>query len=429
MKLFLDYLTRLRHSPLLQRHRQTLARQQHNTPWFVVRETFASFQRHQDLSISAALAFYALFALIPMALLMLFLLSQLVFSFDYAIVQLAILTSNLVPKFSQSIMVEVYNISTSRAAWGVLGMLALLWAIIPLARALRSSFYTIGSVTEPPSLLRRTLKDMFAVLGILLLLFLFTFSGTILERVLEFLRPEFVSVRLVNAISSTTTTTAMLAAFYHIFFPARVPLRHALLGAFLTALLWLAMRPAFELFLFFNQDYGAMFGGMKNMFISIGWLYYSFAVFLLGTELIATLRRKEVLMLRGLFADKTQKRAYLDKLMQLFGRHYSRGEPVFQQGAVGHEMYYIIDGNATITLNGKTLRELGSGEYFGEMAVLANATRSTDAIVTSEHAQILAISAENIETLLLEEPRLAMSFLREMALRLRASSGLAETQQ
>lgn len=412
---------------MLRRQRDRLARRGHNTPWFVLKETLSAFQRHQDLRISAALAFYALFALIPMALLMLFLLSQLVFSFDYAIVKLAILTSNLVPRFSQSIMVEVYNISTKRAAWGVLGMLALLWTIIPLARALRTSFYTIGSVAEPPSLLRRTLTDLLAVLGILLLLFLFTFSGTMLERVLEFMRPEFVSVRLVNTISSVITITAMLTVFYHVFFPARISLRHAMLGALLTAALWLAMRPAFELFLFLHQDYGAMFGGMKNMFISIGWLYYSFAVFLLGTELIATLRRKDVLMLRGLFGEQALKPGYLDKLMQMFGRTYTQGEHIFRDGEAGHAMYYIVDGRVILYRHDRMLRELGSGEYFGEMAVLAQATRTADAVVISERARILAISADNIETLLLEEPRLAMSFLREMARRLRENSGAADS--
>ncbi len=409
--------------PALQSQRERLTRHRHNTPWFMLRETLASFERHQTLRISAALTFYALFALIPMALLMLFLLSQLVFSFDYAIVKLAILTSNLVPRFSQNIMMEVYNISTRRAAWGMLGLLALLWAITPLARALRASFHTIGSVAETPSLLRRTLTDLIAVLGILLLLFLFTFSGTVLERVLEFMRPEFVSVRLVNALSSAITITALLTVFYHVFFPARIPLRHAVLGAVLTAALWLAMRPAFELFLFLHQDYGAMFGGMKNLFISVGWLYYSFAVLLLGTELIATLRRKDVLLLRGLFGEQALHPGYLDKLMQLFGRTYAQDEHVFRQGETGREMYYIVDGRVALCRRDQPLRELGSGKHFGEMAMLANASRATDAIVISERARILAISADNMDTLLTEEPRLAMTFLREMALRLREGGG------
>lgn len=420
MKSLRDPLRRMQHRLAPKHQRGKMARHRHNTLWFVLRETILAFQRHQDLRIAAALAFYAMFALIPLALLMLFLLSQLVFSYDYAIVKLAILTSNLVPDLSQHIMVEVYNISTKDATWGAVGMLAMLWASIPLTRALRASFHTISAVAEPPSMLRRSVTDLFAVLGILLLLFLFTLSGTMLERVLEFMRPEFVSVRLIHMVSSFITLVVLLTAIYHMFFPARIALHYTILGAVLTAALWLMMRPAFELFLFLRQDYGAMFGSMKNLFISVAWLYCSFAVFLLGTELIATLRRQEVLMLRGLFGARGRAIApgYLDKLMQLFGRVYAKGEHIFRRGEVGRDMYYIVDGRVAIAMDGKTLSELGSGECFGEMAVFAGATRATDAIVVSELARVLAISADNIETLLREEPRLAMSFVRAVAMHL-----------
>ena len=64
----------------------------YSTPLFVAHETFNAFQRHNVLGLSAALSFYAMFALIPMVLLMFFLLSQLVFSSEYAIVKLAIIT-------------------------------------------------------------------------------------------------------------------------------------------------------------------------------------------------------------------------------------------------------------------------------------------------------------------------------------------------
>ena len=61
----------------------------YSTPLFVAHETLNAFQRHNVLGLSAALSFYAMFALIPMVLLMFFLLSQLVFSSEYAIVKLA----------------------------------------------------------------------------------------------------------------------------------------------------------------------------------------------------------------------------------------------------------------------------------------------------------------------------------------------------
>ena len=404
------------------RTRETLVRQRYRTPLFIVQETLNAFQRHHGFGISASLAFYALFALIPMALLMFFLLSHLVISSNYAIVQLAILTSNLVPEFSQRIMVEVYNISRHKAVWGAFGLFALFWAVTPLAGALRASFQTISAIVEIPSFLRRAATDSISVIGILILLFLFTFSGIMLEKLVTFLRPEFVSARLLNNLSSVALSTLMLAIFYRIFFPVPVKLRHILIGSLLTATLWVAMRPAFELFLFFKQSYGTIFGGMKNMFIAIGWLYYSFAVFLLGTELIATLRKKDVLLLKDLFRGNPHKTGYMDTLMQRFGRDYWRDDYVFREGDKGSEMYYLKSGSVDILLGDVLIRQLKPGEYFGEMALLTDATRSMNALVTSNHAEILSISSENIETLLIEEPRIAMSFLREMALRLRLAS-------
>jgi membrane protein len=409
----------MRHA--LNRTRESLIRHSYQTPFFVLRETLAAFQRHHGFSISASLAFYALFALIPMALLMFFLLSHLVISSNYAIVQLAILTSNLLPEFSQRIMVEVFNISRHKAVWGAFGLFALFWAVTPLAGALRASFQTISSITEIPSFIRRAATDSVSVLGILILLFLFTFSGIMLEKLVTFLRPEFVSARLLNTLSSIALSTAMLAIFYRIFFPVRVHLWHILIGSLVTAALWVAMRPAFELFLFLKQSYGTIFGGMKNMFIAIGWLYYSFAAFLIGTELIATLRKKEVLLLKGLFSNTRQQTAYLDRLMHIFGRKLRKGDYVFRAGGPGNEMFYLLSGNVEILQHDQRIRIVKPGEYFGEMALLANMKRSMNAMVMSENAEILLITSENLETLLIEEPQIAMKFLRSMALQLRTA--------
>jgi membrane protein len=429
VKLLFDRIRRLHKLPVLARPKAAIGKHRYSTPLFMLRETLAAFQKHNGFSISASLAFYALFALIPMALLTFFLLSHLVISSDYAIVRLAILASNLLPEFSQRIMVEVFKISRHKAVWGAFGMFALFWAAIPLAGALRTSFYTISSVVEVPSFIRRTFKDAIAVLGILLLLFLFTFGGVMLEKSITFLRPHFVSAGLLNGLSSFFLSTLVIAAFYHAFFPAKVLFRHILLGSILTVGLWMAVRPAFGLFLFLHQSYGTIFGGMKNMFISIGWLYYSFAAFLLGTELIAALRKKDVLLLKELFTDAPHQSGYLDNLMGHFGKNFERGDYVCREGEHGHEMYYIVSGVVTLYRNGMTLHEVHAGDYFGEMAVLADTPRAADCMVTSEHAQILSISAENIETLLMEEPKIAMTFLREMALRLRHASGLLSNRQ
>jgi membrane protein len=409
--------------PALHKPLQVYARQEYATPLFVFRETLAGFSRHNIMGLSASLSFYAMFALIPLVLLIFFLLSHLVFSSDYAIVKLAILTGNIMPELSSKIMVEVYSASQTKAAWGALGMFVLLWTITPLASAMRASFHTISSMIETPSFIKRKLKDIISVLGILLLFFLFTSAGFVIEEMVRFLAKHLPADQLSLAGGTITLslTALLIAVFYKMFFPMRVALLHLLLGALLTAILWLLMRPAFGLFLSLNQNYGAVFGGMKNMFVSITWLYLNFAVFLLGSELIATLRKKDVLLLKGLFDDTPNKANYIEALMQKYGVILHKGEYVFERGNTERNLYYLAEGSVNLTNGDKILRELTTGDYFGEMAILTQKPTTANAIVTSEDARIIVIYAENIDTLLADEPRIPLRLLKQMASRVQSS--------
>jgi len=399
------------------------AKQEYATPLFVLRETLTAFMRHNVFGMSASLSFYALFALIPLVLLIFFLLSHLVFSSDFAIVKLAILTGNLVPEFSSRIMVEVYSATQTKAAWGALGLFVLLWAVTPLASSMRSTFYTIASMVEVPSFFKRKLKDVVSVLGILLLFFLFTSAGFIVEKSIRFFATHFAVLQLniIGSIGTLLLTTLLITIFYKFFFPLRVTFAHMLLGSFLTAILWLLMRPAFGLFLSLNQNYGAIFGSMKTMFISITWLYLNFAVFLLGTELISTLRKKDVLLLKGLFNNSPNKANYIEALMSRYGLVLRRGEYIFELGNTERNLYYLVDGTVHLSHAGKILRELTSNDYFGEMAMLTGQPTTADAIVASDEARIIVIYSENIDTMLADEPKVAMQFLKHMASRLQNS--------
>lgn len=418
MAINLQQLKTLGRHPVIARPRAAYARHRYGTVLFVLRETLAAFKLHNGLGMSASLSFYAMFALIPMALLLFFLLSQLVASSDYAIVKLAIITSNLVPNLSNRIMIEVYNVAQHRAVWGAFGLLALFWVVTPLAGALRSAFHVMASIVETPSFIHRKIKDSIAVLGILLMFFLFTFSGLMLERIVDFIHPAAAHVNSINAAGSFVLTALCVAAFYRIFFPAKVAFVHILAGSVIITLLWLAMRPAFGLVLSVNPSYGAVFGGMKNLFISIFWLYYTFIVFLFGTELISTLHNREILLLRGLFDQMPPDRDnYLRQLMLRYGRTFAAGEYVFRSGENNRDIYYLVSGTVELRMNGQTVRVLRAGEYFGETTFLAETPRIADAVV-SEPAEVIVVAVQHIETLLLSEPRISMKFLQHLATRL-----------
>ncbi len=419
----INKLKNLAQHPALIKPINAYAKQEYATPLFVLRETLAGFLRHNVFGMSASLSFYALFALIPLILLIFFLLSQFVFSSDYAIVKLAILTGNLVPEFSNKIMVEVYSASQAKAAWGALGLFILLWTITPLASAMRSAFYTIATMVEAPSYFKRKFKDVVSVLGILLLFFLFTSAGFVIEQVMRFLAIHFPAMQfsIVGSLSTALFTTLLIVIFYKVFFPLRVAFVHLILGACLTALLWLAMRPAFGLFLSLNENYGAVFGSMKAMFVSITWLYLNFTVFLLGTELISTLRKKDVLLLKGLFNEVPNKANYIEALMTRYGLILKQNEHVFERGDTQRNLYYLAEGKVNLTSNGSIVRELNVGDYFGELAMLTKLPTTSDAVVSSDEARVIVIYADNIDTMLADDPKIAMQLLKQMAGRLQTS--------
>lgn len=392
------------------------------TPLFVIHTTWQGVTKHRLMGLAAALSFYALFALIPLIVLIFFLISHLVYSSDYAIVKLAILTSNLLPEFSQRIMVEVYNNTRTKAAWGVVGFLILLWTITPLAAHMRSSFHLIASRNDVSSFWHKKFRDVLAVLGVLLVFFLFTAAGFVLESIIVFLANHLPSafINYVGSFLSLTLTTLLIAGFYHTFCPINVHWRHLLLSALLTASLWMLMRPAFGLFLSVNKNFGAVFGSMKAMFVSISWLYLNFAVFLLGIELMVTLRQKDVLLLKGLFDDIPNQQHYLQALMQTYGKNYAEGDHVFKEGDASHHYYMVVNGTLHLNQrqsdgNEKTLRILQYGDFFGDITLFSSKPVSASALVVSPQASVIEMETEVMENLLLEDPKIAVRLLKQLS--------------
>ena len=59
------------------------------------------------------------------------------------------------------------------------------------------------------------------------------------------------------------------------------------------------------------------------------------------------------------------------------------GQSLAAEGDFGHALYVIESGTATVTADGEPLRELGTGDVFGEIAVLASGRRTSSVVATS----------------------------------------------
>ena len=350
--------------PAIAKPKASIAKHHYDTPLFVMRETFSAFKLHNGWGLSASLSFYAMFAMIPMALLMFFFLSHLVFSSHTAVVNLANITSTLEPKLSKKIMLEIHKVASHKTAWSTLSSVALFWFAIPLASTLRSAFQTIFAVAEHPSFIRKSIQDILSVIGILLMFFMFTFFNLLLEKTSELLGLSIAHSSIFDSAGSLITITALLSLFYRAFLPTSASLRTIITGSAITAILWMAMRPLFSEVLSLNHTYGAIFGGMKNLFISLAWLYYTFAIFLLGTELISTLKKRDTLLLRGLFNEAIRKNPnFISKVMSRHGCIYQGGEEVFNIGDEGRDLYYIAYGKVKLVYENRFVRHLTAVSY------------------------------------------------------------------
>ena len=61
-------------------------------------------------------------------------------------------------------------------------------------------------------------------------------------------------------------------------------------------------------------------------------------------------------------------------------QHLSDGDEIIRQGDKGNDFFIIQEGVVMVQVNGEVVTELGSGAYFGELALLSNQRRAATVI-------------------------------------------------
>ncbi len=390
--------------------------------FLVFRESLISFQRNNNFEKSASLAYYGFFALIPLLLLVVYVFGHFVLSSRAAFKAVEDIASQILPEFSKVVTKEVYAISRYKKIWGWLGIITLFWSITPLGGSLRIAFIRIFKADARMPYLKTMLLDAAAALTLIVLFAVLVISELVYSVIARLFvgMPQVLAV--VNTGASLLLTVAVIAAFYRAFSPVKVRFSHLLAGAVSTAALWAVMRPVFTMFLKYNPDYGFAFGSLKAIFILFVWVYYSFGAVLFGGEVIANVRRKDALLLKGLFADKSLSWRTRGRIVERFVKTYDEGDILFRQGDKGTEMFYVFSGSVTLTARDTVAKVVKEGEYFGEMSLLLNSPRTATAVSSEPGTQVAVISHGTFETILREEPKVILSVLKEMALRLKMTN-------
>lgn len=89
-----------------------------------------------------------------------------------------------------------------------------------------------------------------------------------------------------------------------------------------------------------------------------------------------------------------------------------------EEGTVGREFFFIVEGTATVRRKGRRVATLGPGQYFGELSLLDRMPRS--ATVTSDTPmRLLILDQRRFNGLLDDMPALAHKLMVAMSGRLR----------
>lgn len=125
---------------------------------------------------------------------------------------------------------------------------------------------------------------------------------------------------------------------------------------------------------------------------------------------------REIPLFSGLFDEDLQQIASLVK-----SRNFKKNTVVVTQGEDSNSFYLVISGRLRVFRddedgNEVILNDLQKSAWFGELAILADTTRSAS-VVTLEPTQLGIISKQDLNFLLAENPRLSLGIAKYLARR------------
>lgn len=132
---------------------------------------------------------------------------------------------------------------------------------------------------------------------------------------------------------------------------------------------------------------------------------------------------QERLRALSLFQDLSNKELDIVSAL-LHERDYLEHEVLFDEGEEGHAIYIIVSGRVTIqrTVSNLQIANLGPGTFFGELALLTNAPRATQARAAT-NSKLLVFFRDDFNNLMHTHVEIAskigINLARHVGMRLR----------
>ncbi|MCB0238618.1 MAG: YihY/virulence factor BrkB family protein [Anaerolineae bacterium] len=264
-----------------------------------LRSAWDNFTRARGTQASAAVAYYAMFSLFPMLMVMVVLLSYLV---DAATAQHLVFTlaTRFLPSDSgiASLVTDTFaGIYSQRGPVGLIGLVALLWSASGVFTTLTFNIDLAWSKTRLPNALKARLIGLLLILllfgALLLALVLSTVSGALaaLPTLFAFLGidPELGRLGTLRVVS-IAVTVVVYTGLYRLIPNRYVPWRAAVVPALLAALASQIVNAGYSWYLSSGfSRYELLYGPLTTIIVLMFWFYLTVLIILVGAHLGAAL--------------------------------------------------------------------------------------------------------------------------------------------
>jgi CRP-like cAMP-binding protein len=121
-----------------------------------------------------------------------------------------------------------------------------------------------------------------------------------------------------------------------------------------------------------------------------------------------------------LFADLSKPQ--LEEVAHTFEEEsFAEGQRILRQGFSGGGFYVILEGEASVRIDGQEINRISRGDFFGEISILLGEVPSAD-VVALGPLRCLVLPGPDVKDFLISHPTAMLRMLQTEARRLRNSN-------
>ncbi|HOZ50510.1 MAG TPA: YihY/virulence factor BrkB family protein, partial [Chitinophagaceae bacterium] len=266
-----------------------------NAIFELLKETFSSFSENKVMKLSASLAYYTIFSMGPL-LIVIISLCGLLFSKQAVEGKLYDILKNFVGSdtaFSLQTMIERVGKDDQSFIAGIIGFVVLMLGATSIFSEIQDSINIIWGIQAKPKknwikyLQNRFLSfSVIVSLGFLLLITLLISS--LIEMVsnnlsLYFPNTTIIVFYVINLLLTIFISTLIFGTIFKVLPDARIKWKDIFAGALVTSVLFLIGKFAISFYIS-HTDVGSAFGAAGSLVVLLVWAYYSSVILYLGAE-------------------------------------------------------------------------------------------------------------------------------------------------